>query len=264
MEQRLQEYKTRKKACKREKRRYVTLWKTLTLTFGLLAILLSLAAPLSYMWDNLVAHYLGGSFFTLENKTVTSYEYNPDAPPTKEELPSEMPTLGAQNNMRLCEVVGLPYTDPMWDTLLDQLTYADLLTICVDNYGWRLPVESIHAPGAPAPEQTDGGFCFHTSCFARYETDAKVVNKLRILAHRELYLRANSSLMDGIGPETNVKVQVLLWVRILHWAAAGLWVLSLIFVLFWIRGNRNWKCTPAYLDYQTIRNVMKMEKHPIV
>ena len=263
MEQRLQEYKTRKKACKREKRRFVTLWKTLTLTFGLLAILLSLVAPLSYLWDNAVAQYLGGSFFTLENKTVTSYEYNTDAPPAEEDIPLGMPTLGAQNGLRLCDVVGLAYDDPMWEDLLDQLTYEDLLTICLDDYGWRLPVASIHAPGAPAPEQTDGGFCFRACCFARHETDPEVVNKLRISAHRELYDRANSSLMDGIGPETNVKVQMLLWVHIFHWAAAGLWGLTLIFVIFWIRGKKKWKRTPAYLDYKTIRNVLKMEKDPI-
>ena len=263
MEQRLQEYRTRKKACKREKRRYVTLWKTLALVVGLLAILMSLVAPLSYLWDNAVAHYLGGSFFTLENKTVTGHDYNLAAPPADEEIPTEMPTLGAQNGLRLYDVVGLAYDDPKWDLLLDQLTYDDLLTICVDDFGWRLPVASIHAPGAPAPQQTEGGFCFNARCFASYASDPEVVNKLRILAHKELYSRANSTLMEGVGPQTNVKVQMLLWVRIFHWIAAGLWVLTLLFVTLWIRGKKKWKRTPAYLDYKTIRNVMKLEKDPI-
>lgn len=59
-----------------------------------------------------------------------------------------MPTMGAQNNIKLQSLIGLSFDDPMWQTLLDQLTFAEMVTLVGDSYRWCMPVESVQAPGA--------------------------------------------------------------------------------------------------------------------
>lgn len=39
----------------------------------------------------------------------------------------EMPTLGADNGLTLASMIGKSYDDPQWDTLLDQLTYDEMV-----------------------------------------------------------------------------------------------------------------------------------------
>ena len=39
----------------------------------------------------------------------------------------EMPTLGAKNGLTLASMIGKSYDDPEWDTLLDQLTYDEMV-----------------------------------------------------------------------------------------------------------------------------------------
>ena len=59
----------------------------------------------------------------------------------------EMPTLGADNGMKLIELRGAAYDDPRWDTLLDQLTFDEMVTFIADAFHWHMPVESVQAPG---------------------------------------------------------------------------------------------------------------------
>ena len=42
------------------------------------------------------------------------------------EMP-EMPTLGAENGLALASLIGADYDDPMWDELLDQLTFDEMV-----------------------------------------------------------------------------------------------------------------------------------------
>lgn len=42
------------------------------------------------------------------------------------EMP-EMPTLGAENGLALASMIGKDFDDPMWNTLLDQLTYDEMV-----------------------------------------------------------------------------------------------------------------------------------------
>ena len=67
MDEQSLEYKRRKRACQKAKRAHVTLWKALSVTFLVLALLTTLAAPAAYLTDNLLASYLGLSFHKLEN-----------------------------------------------------------------------------------------------------------------------------------------------------------------------------------------------------
>ena len=59
----------------------------------------------------------------------------------------QMPRMGADKGITLYEMIGLEYDDPKWDDLLDQLTFDEMVTMIGDSFHWRMPVESIQAPG---------------------------------------------------------------------------------------------------------------------
>lgn len=59
-----------------------------------------------------------------------------------------MPTLGAHNGLKLVEMIGLDYDDPKWQTLLDQLTFDEMVDMIGDSFHWRMPAESVNAPGS--------------------------------------------------------------------------------------------------------------------
>lgn len=59
----------------------------------------------------------------------------------------EMPTLGADNGLKLYDLIGVDYNDPMWDELLDQMTFDEMVSLIGDAFHWHMPVESINAPG---------------------------------------------------------------------------------------------------------------------
>ena len=60
----------------------------------------------------------------------------------------EMPTLGAKNGLKLVEMIGLDYDDPKWQQLLDQLTYDEMVSLIGDSFHWRMPADSVQAPGS--------------------------------------------------------------------------------------------------------------------
>ncbi len=59
----------------------------------------------------------------------------------------EMPVLGADNGLKLFDMVGLDYDDPKWDALLDQLTFDEMVSLIGDSFHWTMPVLSVQAPG---------------------------------------------------------------------------------------------------------------------
>lgn len=59
----------------------------------------------------------------------------------------EMPTLGADNGVKLYDMIGLDYNDPKWNDLLDQLTYDEMVALIGDSFHWTMPIESVNAPG---------------------------------------------------------------------------------------------------------------------
>ena len=58
-----------------------------------------------------------------------------------------MPRLGASKDITLYEMIGLEYDDPKWDELLDQLTFDEMVSCIGDSFHWRMPIESVQAPG---------------------------------------------------------------------------------------------------------------------
>ncbi len=59
----------------------------------------------------------------------------------------DMPTLGADNGLTLYDMIGKDYDDPDWDKLLDQLTFDEMVSMIGDSFHWRMPAESVNAPG---------------------------------------------------------------------------------------------------------------------
>ena len=60
---------------------------------------------------------------------------------------TQMPTLGASNGLKLYDMIGLSFDDPKWQTLLDQLTFDEMVALIGDSFHWRMPAESVQAPG---------------------------------------------------------------------------------------------------------------------
>ena len=84
--------------------------------------------------------------FTLTDKLIDALQlklYNPEDHET-----IEMPTLGADNGMKLYDMIGKDYNDPAWDALLDQLTFDEMVTLIADSFHWTMPIESVQAPGS--------------------------------------------------------------------------------------------------------------------
>ena len=61
--------------------------------------------------------------------------------------PVEMPVLGADNGLKLVDFIGVPYDDPKWQELLDQLSFDDMVSLIGDSFHWTMPIESVQAPG---------------------------------------------------------------------------------------------------------------------
>ena len=60
----------------------------------------------------------------------------------------EMPVLGADNGLSLYDMIGKDYDDPDWQKLLDQLTFDEMVSMIGDSFHWRMPAESVNAPGS--------------------------------------------------------------------------------------------------------------------
>ena len=68
--------------------------------------------------------------FTMSEEDKATFMNNSNYDPTAYNNDAdEMPTTGAKNGMELADLRGVDYDDPQWDTLLDQMTIADMDTV---------------------------------------------------------------------------------------------------------------------------------------
>ena len=95
----------------------------------------------------------------------------------------------------------------------------------------------------------------------KYENDPVIVNAMRKACHHNLYALANSSAMNGIGPDTTIRVHQLPLVTKVFTAMIVMWVLFVGAVVLWCAGKKKWKKTEAYLDYMTMKSTLKQEKN---
>ena len=66
---------------------------------------------------------------------------------TDPEADAAMPVMGADNGMKLYDMIGKDYDDPAWDALLDQMSYEDMVSLVADSFHWTMPIISVQAPG---------------------------------------------------------------------------------------------------------------------
>lgn len=342
-----------------------------------------------------------------ENVTAPENTFTPYSPGDYPTV--AMPTLGAQNALKLYDLVGVPLADSRWQTLLDQLTFDDMVRILADGEHFRLPAESVQAPGAregayseelfkgsrvlaasfdtalagevgkvlgntalydgfvylrcdgssyspdgflggkicaaqmaavgakgvnvvlsgfdapwhnaqavreqylrvlryAIPEgkvqnvaftapvtkamtellreewgalgvRLDGDFRdsgaagvmagvsgytgavpYMVAELAGYENDPVVVTAMRQACHYELYALANSAAMNGIGPDTRIDAVQHWSVTVCAVAALVSWIGLIVFALLWGAGRKKWKKTEGYLNYKTLKTVIREEK----
>lgn len=105
-------------------------------------------AALTYTWEQAPKSRVAPS----KAANGTTGRYNPGDYPV-----TPMPTLGAENGLKLFDMIGIPFDDARWQTLLDQLTFADMVRLLADNYAVQLPIESVQAPGAGIRTMTEMG-----------------------------------------------------------------------------------------------------------
>ncbi len=61
---------------------------------------------------------------------------------------AEMPVMNARNGVNLYDLMGKKYDDPLWDKLLDELSFHEMVVLIGDSFHWTMPVNSINAPGS--------------------------------------------------------------------------------------------------------------------
>ena len=336
-------------------------------------------------WENTLSRKV--SYVQLSQSPYTPGDY-PTVP---------MPTTGAKNGLKLWDMAGLTFDDPMWQTLLDQLTVREMAMLVGDAYNGILPVKSVQAPGVGYAEKSETvnrllleatfqpQFAYEISYYAakdtagqlllqgmensedsflsgqfmtaqvqgakdcgghvvlqigeqmpnhgqtlrertlralqyavesvqttgvatndrllidilrsewdgkgvvladnmpavegvltgvtafsdllpktwdllKYRDDPVIVTALRQACHHHLYAAANSTAMNGIGPETAVKTHWL-WSVIGCTVAVGVcYIACVVFAILWNRGSRKWKQTETHLAYQTLKNALKSEQ----
>ncbi len=59
----------------------------------------------------------------------------------------EMPALGQAGELTLYDLIGKDFDDPLWQDLLDQMTFDEMVSLIGDAFHWTMPVKSIEAPG---------------------------------------------------------------------------------------------------------------------
>ena len=81
--------------------------------------------------------------YTASETLLSAWEaYNNPMPST-----AQMPITGADNGIRLADLKGLDYDDPMWDKFLDQLTYDEMRSLFAEG-GWHsIAIDRLGIPG---------------------------------------------------------------------------------------------------------------------
>lgn len=110
---------------------------------------------------------------------------------------AEMPTLGAKNGLKLVDMIGVPYDDPKWDDLLDQMTFDEMVSLIGDSFHWTMPIESIQAPGTRDENGPQG---LTASLFTTDVSDGKTALKATAFTSEDVMAATfNTDLLYEIG-----------------------------------------------------------------
>lgn len=124
----------------------------------------------------------------------------------------EMPTMGADNGLKLYDLIGKDYDAPEWELLLDQLSFDDMVTLITDAFHFHMAVESINAPGSRdenGPQGLNNSFIAEESYGTAFPTGdvvAATFNKKLVYAVGNVI--GNNCIMSDVdclyGPGANI------------------------------------------------------------
>ena len=103
----------------------------------------------------------------------------------------------------------------------------------------------------------DAMLWFITSSLPEFENDAFVVSAMREACHHNLYAIANSCGMNGVGPDTTIKVKEP---KILSAARTGAIIFCALFVVslvLWMTKKSKFKKSEAYTSYKEYKATLK-------
>ncbi|MCM1184491.1 MAG: glycoside hydrolase family 3 C-terminal domain-containing protein [Roseburia sp.] len=110
---------------------------------------------------------------------------------------AKMPTMGAKNGLRLVELMGAPYDDSRWETLLDQMTFREMVSLIGDSFHWTMPIESIQAPGTRDENGPQG---LTASLFTTGVSDGKTAIKATAFTSEDVMAATfNTDLLYAVG-----------------------------------------------------------------
>jgi len=93
--------------------------------------------------------------------------------------------------------------------------------------------------------------------FPGYEEDPVVVQAMREACHHNLYAIANSCGMNGVGPDTTIKVVTPGPITAVKVALAVFVVLAVASAIMWFRRVKKFKTTEDYAAYQEFKKSLK-------
>ena len=77
--------------------------------------------------------------------------------------------------------------------------------------------------------------------FEQYRNDPIMVTKMREACHYNLYARANSVAMNGIGENTTIDVVEYFMIPLFRWLAIAFALFSIVAIVKWYDGTKKWK-----------------------
>lgn len=112
----------------------------------------------------------------------------------------EMPTVGAQNGLSLIDLRGLPYDDPSWDLMLDQLSVKDMAKLVLNG---MYATSALTSVGKPATVDFDGpagisSYMTSLSCTA-YPSEVVIASTFNVdLIYDMGVMVGNEALANGV------------------------------------------------------------------
>lgn len=59
-----------------------------------------------------------------------------------------MPVMGQDGDLKLYDLMGKGFDDPLWQDLLNQISFDEMVQFLGDAFHWTMPIKSIEAPGS--------------------------------------------------------------------------------------------------------------------
>lgn len=106
----------------------------------------------------------------------------------------------------------------------------------------------------------DAMLWYVTKLLPKYENDTVVVEAMKEACHHNLYAIANSCGMNGVGPNTKIKVLVPDIITTVNMISKITIVTTIAFAALWVMNMNKFKKTENYMNYKTYKAEQKALK----